>query len=309
MADLPVIDISCLGSTHLDARRAVAQQLGQAAREVGFFYVTGHGVSPDMLAKVFAAANTYFAQPLATKLAHSIKRSDNDVGYVGLDDEQLDPTGDADHKEAFNIGLELAPDHPAIVEGRPFRGINFWPDLPGWRELMLDYYSRCWSAGRLIHRGFCLDLGIDEGFFESRLDEPVGILRLLHYPPPNRPRADQLAAGAHCDYGNLTLLATDGVAGLQVRRRGGGWMDAPTIPGALICNIGDCLMRWTGDSYVSTPHRVVAPTAERYSIAFFLDANPEAVVETLPGMSAKYPPITAGEYLKQKLHATYAHRP
>jgi isopenicillin N synthase-like dioxygenase len=308
MADLPVIDISGLRSERLDARRAVAMQLGQAAREVGFFYVAGHGVSPHALAKVFAASKSFFAQPLAAKLAHSIKRSDNDVGYVRIDDEQLDPTGAADHKEAFNIGLELSPNHPAIIEGRPFRGSNFWPDLPGWREVMLDYYDRCWAAGRLIHRGLCLDLGIDEAFFEDKLDEPIGILRLLHYPPPNRPEAGSLGAGAHCDYGNLTLLATDGVAGLQVRRRGGGWIDAPTIPGALICNIGDCLMRWTGDTYVSTPHRVVTPMADRYSLAFFLDPNPDAIVETLPGMVAKYPPIMAGEYLTQQLHATYAHR-
>jgi isopenicillin N synthase-like dioxygenase len=96
------------------------------------------------------------------------------------------------------------------------------------------------------------------------------------------------------------------VGGLQVRRRGGGWIDVPTIEGALICNIGDCLMRWTGDTYVSTPHRVIAPAVERYSIAFFLDPNPDALVETLPGMAADYPPIRAGEYLRQKLQATYS---
>ncbi|MDB5445792.1 MAG: isopenicillin synthase family oxygenase, partial [Phenylobacterium sp.] len=234
--------------------------------------------------------------------------SDNDVGYIALDDEQLDPTGAADHKEAFNIGLELAPDHPAILEGRPFRGVNFWPDLPGWREVMLDYYDRCWSAGRLIHRGFCLDLGIEEQFFEDKLDDPIGILRLLHYPPRRESADRQLGAGAHCDYGNITLLATDGVAGLQVRHRDGRWIDAPTVDGALICNIGDCLMRWTADIYVSTPHRVMLPTTDRYSIAFFLDPNPDAPVETLPGMAAKYPPTTGGEYLKQKLDSTYAHR-
>ena len=308
VANLPLIDISGLRSTRLEDRRAVAVELGRAARKVGFFYVVGHGVGPATLAKVFAASRAFFAQPLAAKLALSIKRSDNDVGYIGLEDEQLDPTGAPDHKEGFNIGLELPADDPAILESRPFRGPNFWPDLPGWRELMLDYYDRCWSAGRLIHRGFCLDLGVEEEFFEDKLDEPISILRLLRYPPRRPGAAQRLGAGAHCDYGNLTLLATDGVTGLQVRRRGGGWIDAPTIEGALICNIGDCLMRWTGDIYVSTPHRVVAPEAERYSIAFFLDPNPEAPVETLPGMAAKYPRTTGGAYLKQKLDSTYAHR-
>ena len=308
MANLPVIDISGLSSDRFEDRRAVADELGRAARDTGFFYAVGHGISAAGLAKVFAASRAFFAQPLAAKQALSIKRSDKDVCYIALEDEQLDPTGTADHKEAFNIGLELAPDHPAILEDRPFRGRNFWPELPGWRAVMLDYYDRCWAAGRLIHRGFCLDLGFDEDFFEDKLDDPIGILRLLHYPPRRQAQAASLGAGAHCDYGNITLLATDGVEGLQVRPRGADWIDAPTIPGALICNIGDCLMRWTGDTYVSTPHRVVLPPADRFSIAFFLDPNPDAAVETLPGMAVKYPPISGGAYLKQKLDASYAHR-
>ena len=308
MSEIPVIDISGLNSPDLADRRAVAAELGRACRDIGFFYATGHGVAPEQLAQVFDASRRFFTQPAAAKQALSIKRSDNDVGYIALDDEQLDPESPADHKEAFNIGLELPADHPAMVQKKPFRGPNFWPDLPGFRETMLDYYDRCWMAGRLIHKGFCLDLGLDEDFFEDKLDEPIGILRLLHYPPRRPGAGERLGAGAHCDYGNITLLATDGVDGLQVRRRGGGWIDAPTIDGALICNIGDCLMRWTGDLYVSTPHRVIQPVAHRYSLAFFLDPNPDARVETLPGMAAKYPPITGAEYLKQKLDQTYLHR-
>ena len=92
------------------------------------------------------------------------------------------------------------------------------------------------------------------------------------------------------------------------RRCDGGWIDAPHVEGALICNIGDCLMRWTGDDYVSTPHRVLRPTRDRYSIAFFLDPNPETKVETLPGRPALYPATTGADYLKAKLDATYAFR-
>ncbi|HUO21920.1 MAG TPA: 2-oxoglutarate and iron-dependent oxygenase domain-containing protein [Caulobacteraceae bacterium] len=308
MSEIPVIDIAGLKSPVLADRQAVGAALGRACREIGFFYATGHGIAPDQLNQVFAASRRFFAQPAAAKHALSIKRSSNDVGFIDLDDEQLDPDAPADHKEAFNIGRELAADHPDIVHGKPFRGLNFWPDLPGWRERMLDYYDRCWAAGRLIHRGFCLDLGLDEDFFEDKLDDPIGILRLLHYPPRGEAARPTLGAGAHCDYGNITLLATDGVDGLQVRRRGGGWIDAPTIDGALICNIGDCLMRWTGDLYVSTPHRVLQPAAHRYSLAFFLDPNPDARVETLPGMAAKYPSVTGAEYLKAKLDQTYQHR-
>jgi len=146
MPNLPVIDISGLRSDSLDTRRAVAAELGRASREIGFFYVAGHTLDQALMARTFAASRQFFALSAADKHALSIKRSDNDVGYIALDDEQLDPTAPADHKEAFNIGLELPLDHPAMVERRPFRGANFWPDLPGWRETLLDYYDRCWST-------------------------------------------------------------------------------------------------------------------------------------------------------------------
>jgi isopenicillin N synthase-like dioxygenase len=120
-----------------------------------------------------------------------------------------------------------------------------------------------------------------------------------------------IGAGAHTDYGSVTLLLTDDAGGLEVRRRDGVWIQAPPIPNTFVCNIGDCLMRWSNDIYVSTPHRVVSPPGrDRYSVAFFLDPNPDALIECLPGCSsaerpAKYPPILAADYLRQRLDATY----
>jgi isopenicillin N synthase-like dioxygenase len=188
--------------------------------------------------------------------------------------------------------------------------VNFWPELAGWRETVLAYYEACHRLTLDIHRGFALDLGIETDFFVSRLARPMSTLRLLHYPPGD---AADLGAGTHTDYGNLTVLATDGVAGLQVRRRDGTWLDAPHVEGAFVCNIGDCLMRWTNDVYVSTPHRVVRPVTERYSVAFFADPNPDAVVETIAtclpaGAAPKYPPISGAAYLASRLDATYDHR-
>lgn len=117
---------------------------------------------------------------------------------------------------------------------------------------------------------------------------------------------EEIGAGAHTDYGALTLLMTDGAPGLQVRPRGGDWLDVPHVPGAFIVNIGDCLMRWTNDIYVSTPHRVLPPPRARQSVAFFLDPNPDAVIAALPGTGApKYPSVTGAEYLRSRLDATY----
>ena len=310
MDQIPIIDVSGLHAPELERRRAVAAELGRACREVGFFYVVGHGIPDAMRAAVFAAAHRLFALSDADKERVSVKLSPHNRGYIGFGTERLDERAAADQKEAFNIGLELPPDDSEVSGGVLFRGPNLWPKLPGWRETVLAYFDACERLQVDIHRGFALDLGMDEDFFAPALDRPASILRLLHYPAGSA--SGRLGAGEHTDYGNLTILATDGVAGLQVRRRDGAWLDAPHVEGAFVCNIADCLMRWTNDVYVSTLHRVVSPAAERYSVAFFGDANPHALVEALPscvppGAVPRYPPITAGAYLQQRLTATYDH--
>jgi isopenicillin N synthase-like dioxygenase len=313
--DLPVIDVSGLRSTALADRRAVAAALGRAARGPGFLYVANHGIDAALLARAFTAARDFFALPEADKLALDIRRSPHNRGYAGAETEQLDETALPDQKEAFNVGFDLPPDDPELLAGVPFRGLNVWPALPGWRATMLDYFAACMDLGRVLHRGFALDLGIAEDFFSPLIDRPMATLRMLRYPrrdPAAPPEA--LGAGTHTDYGNITLLATDGVAGLQVRRRDGAWIEAPSIPGALVVNIGDLLMRWTNDIYVSTPHRVRQPEHERYSLAFFLDPNPGALVEVLPaclaaGKSPRYPRVTGADYLRSRLDATYIGAP
>ena len=315
MNRLPVIDVLGLTSPHLPDRAAVAAELGRACRQIGFFYVVNHGIPEAQRDALFAASRAFFAQPVSEKEKLSIKLSPHNRGYVALQAERLDQTAaHSDHKEAFNVGLDLPPDNPEVLAGKPYRGVNLWPTLPGWRETVLAYYDACWALGRRIHRGFALDLGIAEDFFEDKLDSPLATLRILHYPPQvgTSDSAPDTGAGAHTDYGNLTILATDGVAGLQVRARDGAWIDAPHIPGAFVCNIGDCLMRWTNDIYVSTPHRVAIPTRDRYSAAFFLDPNPDARVEVLasclaPGAAAKYPPTSGADYIRERLVATYGH--
>ena len=278
MDELPIIDVSGLRSTVLDDRKAVAAALGKACREIGFFYVINHGVANSIRAGVFEAAKRVFAMSPEDKEAVSIKLSPENRGYVGFGTERLDETTAPDQKEAFNIGLDLPADDPEVLAGVPLRGPNLWPKLPGWKESVLAYFDACDALLKDIHRGFALDLGMNEDYFADKLDRAASFLRLLHYPakPPGAP-AGELGAGAHTDYGNLTILATDGVAGLQVRRRDGAtWLDAPHVEGGFVCNIADCLMRWTNDVYVSTPHRVLSPAQERYSVAFFGDAGGDA---------------------------------
>lgn len=304
--EIPLINIADLSSPSAAARAAVAREIGQACRDTGFFVITGHGVPSAQIDDAFAAAHEVFALSREAKQALAIATHGHNRGYVGLGVEALDEKTAPDLKEAFNL----------IWTDERTRVPNVWPALPGWRERAQAYFDAVLAVGQRLHRAFALDLGLAEDFFDDKVDAPLATLRLLHYPVEfarDAPRG-QAGAGAHTDYGNVTLLATDGVAGLQVRRRDGTWIDAPAIDGAFICNIGDCLMRWANDVYVSTPHRVLPPARERYSIAFFLDPNPHARIEALPtcvpaGEAPRYAPTTTADYLKERFAATYTPRP
>lgn len=312
MNQIPIVSLAGLLSEDPDQRLATAATLGRACREVGFFYLTDHGMPAALREAAFAASHQFFALPLARKQALSIKQSPHNRGYVAMQDERLNPGAGSDLKEAFNIGGDLDASHPDVIANRPFRGVNFWPELDGWRETLLGYFDHCVSIGRSLHRGFSLDLGMEEAFFEQPLADPVATLRLLHYPASagtsHRPDG---GAGTHTDYGNVTLLATDEVAGLEVLTRQGEWLSAPYIADAFVCNIGDCLMRWSNNTYRSTPHRVRPPEQERYAIAFFLEVDPDTLVDprdVQPDQPPQYPPVRFADYLTQRLNATYDHR-
>lgn len=312
VSDLPVIDLSPLVEGVPGGLDQVAGEIGHAAREIGFFYVKNHGVEPSLIDRTFAAAHEFFGQPADLKMQLTKDFYKTNRGYVPIEGESLDPSMPSDLKEAFNIGLDLAADDPRILNGDPFRAVNLWPDLPEWKQTLLAYFNSVWALGRMMHSAIAVDLGEDKDFFEDKLDAPLATLRLLHYPPqPAQSKSGQIGAGTHTDYGNITILLPDTVGGLEVRRRDGAWLKAPTIEGAFVCNIGDCLMRWTNDTYVSTPHRVVnASGLERYSIAFFLDPNPDAEVTCLAGCVSetrprKYAPVSGADYLKSRLDASY----
>jgi isopenicillin N synthase-like dioxygenase len=307
-AAIPIIDLAAMreGEAGLDA---VAKKIGAACRDVGFFYVVNHGVDAELLAETFAQSKRFFALPLATKQEIAIEKVGGNRGYIAVLHEALDPAQGADMKESFNVGLELAPDDPEILARAPFRSLNAWPNVEGFRATVLAYYEACSTLAARLHRAFACDLGLDLDFFADKFRRPMETLRLLHYPAAPS-TGEPSRAGAHTDYGNLTLLATDDVGGLEVRARSGEWLSAPVVEGAFVVNIGDCLMRWTNDVYVSTPHRVInrSPRA-RYSVAFFCDADPEAWVAAIPscvpdGEAPRHPPLTAGEHLSQRLYAS-----
>ena len=281
---LPVIDVGPLaGRGPAPARGAVAEEIQAACRERGFFYVTGHGVPADLLDQLADASAGFFALPLADKLEIAMERGGRAWrGYFPVGAELT--SGQPDLKEGLYFGSELPDDDPRVRAGLPLHGRNLFPrQVPRLRPLVLSYLDALTSAGQAVLAGVALSLGLDAGYFASGCTaDPTILFRIFHYPP-SPPQNPGWGVGEHSDYGLLTLLAQDDSGGLQIAVPEG-WIDAPPIPGTLVCNIGDMLDRMTGGWYRSTPHRVRNLSGHgRLSFPFFLD----------PGFSAEVPPLPA----------------
>ncbi|MGV8939179.1 MAG: isopenicillin N synthase family dioxygenase [Allorhizobium sp.] len=313
-ASLPVIDISGLASSLPQARADVGAALRQACLDKGFFYCAGHGIPQGLIDAAFAEIKAFFDRPIEAKLAVDKAHSFCNRGYEHMRGQTLEAGAPPDLKEGFYIGPDLSLDDPRVKAGRFNRGPNQWPsDLPGFRPVMMAYFAALTDLGERLMRGMALSLGLPEDHFDGFCREPLATLRLLHYPPqPQDAAPNEKGAGAHTDFGGLTLLVQDDVGGLQVfDAESGGWIHASPVAGTFIVNLGDMISRWTNGRYRSTLHRVVNDSGrERYSIPFFYVGNPDHVVECLPaclddGESAKYPPVTVEDHLKAMYQRTY----
>jgi isopenicillin N synthase-like dioxygenase len=296
--EIPVIDVAPMFAGG-DGLRAVAREVGAAAREIGFFSIVGHGVPAALCDDAFAVARAFFALPEAEKELIAFERSPRYNGFSRMYAEKLHPDLPNDLKESWCMGLEAL-------------GENQWPDVPGFRSTMLAYFAAVHALCTELHRAVAIDLGADPHYFDALVERTLGQLRLLHYPPHPGPFDGALyGAAPHTDYGNITFLMQDDAGGLEVRARDGEWIAVPPRPGVMLCNIGDALMRWSNDVYVSTPHRVVnASGRERYSVVFFGDVSGDALIECFPSCTsperpAGYAPITYAEYLAQRMNAAY----
>ncbi len=304
---VPVIDMAPFPRGDADGRRAVTKAVGDACSDIGFFTLAGHGVPADLIDRTYAAAREFFDLPAAEKTRVPLTAAG--AGYSPLQGEALAASrGEAtpaDLKESFNAGADMAG--------------NVWPAAPAaLRPVLTDYFQAMTRLAGDLMRIFALALGLPEDYFADKIDRPQSFLRVINYPAPVvDPLPGQLRAGAHSDYGTLTILRSENVAGgLQVYGRAGQWLDVQVPPDGFVINIGDMLMRWTNDRWVSTLHRVVNPPAaqaarsRRQSLVFFHNPNPDAVIACLPTCTSpaqppRYPPVLAGEYLAEKTSKAY----
>lgn len=310
---LPVIDISGLKSPDAATRQAVGEEIRTACLDLGFMYVVGHGVSPEMRKAVFEETAAFFALPEERKLALNMENSIGNAGYEPLGAQTLEAGGPPDRKEGFYIGEELPADHPRVVAGGFNLGPNQWPsDTPRFQEVMSAYYDEMLLLGEVLMRGVALSLRLDEGYFNDFCHEPLANLRLLHYPPqPANAQPDEKGCGAHTDFGGITMLMQDENGGLQVMGADGAWLHAPPLADSYVVNLGDMIARWTNGRYRSTLHRVVNFSgAERYSIPFFYSGRLDHEVSALPGCidaheTPKFPPTTVEAHMREMYARTY----
>jgi isopenicillin N synthase-like dioxygenase len=282
---LPVIDMAALFAPGDAAGRArVAGEIAAACEAHGFFYLVGHGVSAEMLAALETESRAFFALPPERKMAVEMAKGGRAWrGYFPVGGELT--SGRPDLKEGLYFGTEIAPDDPRAQ--LPMHGPNLWPaEPPGLRAAVTTYMDATTRAAAALTEGVSLSLGLDAQWFaQAYTASPTVLFRIFHYPaagPADIDWSRSWGVGEHTDYGLLTLLAQDRHGGLQVKSPGG-WIEAPPIEGALVCNIGDMLERLTGGRFRSTPHRVLNRSGQdRLSFPLFFDPDFTARLQPLP---------------------------
>jgi isopenicillin N synthase-like dioxygenase len=280
---IPVVDISGLRSPDRAERERVAAEIGRAARDVGFLYVSGSGVDDALFDGMLEATKGFFALPLEEKMRSYIGLSRCHRGYVPIGEEGVE-SGTPDLKEAFDTALDLPADDPDYLAGNPMLGPNSWPDLPGFAEAVTAYYDAVLEVGHRLLWAFAVALGEDPDVFSRHAIKTPSQLRLVHYP---------FDADAH-----------DVIGGA------GEWIDVPPVPGTFVVNIGDLLELWTNGAFVATSHRVRKVKEERYSFPLFFNVDYDTVVEPLPqfaGNGARRAPLRAGEHLFAQTAQSFAY--
>jgi isopenicillin N synthase-like dioxygenase len=317
---IPSIDLSPLRNGSDAGKREVSRQIDAACTEIGFFTMTGHGISEDLIATARQRAIDFFALPDEEKMKVQRPPAKISRGYNWIGDRSLSYSlGQAappDIQEAFAFGPDGVAALAARVDAASAKmyAPNIWPERPAdFKKVMLSYYDAMAALASHVLRAMATALGASEAYFADKFDRQASVARLIRYPAVTQPPLPgQLRAGTHTDYGIMTFVRGDDTpGGLQVKHRQGGWIDVRPPHNSFVCNIGDLMMRWSNDRWVSTLHRVAVPPpdavpTDRISLVFFQNPNPDTVIRCFescvgPDATEKYPPITVSEHYLGKL--------
>ena len=315
---VPVIDLTGWDGGHVDTRRAIAESVDRACREVGFMQIVGHGVPDEAVDGLAGAIDEFFGLPIEAKKRYVAPRPSINRGYTAPRSERLSYSlgvvSPDDLFEAYNVGSACS-DFPDLELDPEIYAENIWPaDLLAFRNAVESWYAHARAVAHTMTTVFANALGLTDDHFATYTGHSIDVLRMNNYAVPDDVEIgpSQLGMGAHTDYGIVTVLWADPVPGLEILRPDGSWYPVLATPGTLLINLGDLLARWSNDRWLSTMHRVVPPRdalgrlTRRRSAAYFHDGDADAVISTLEPCLAtdgtsSYADVTVAEHLTQKL--------
>ncbi len=308
---VPVVDLADPAGPN-----SVRSDLLAAYSNVGFAYLVGHGISEDLIGRVFEASRRFHNMPMAQKLAIELNQIHR--GYIPIG-TSTDRNSDLAHvtkpnqSASFIMMREAGSQDAEVQRGAYLAGPNQWPELDGFREVLEEYNNAMVDLAIRVIDMFARVLGDEGGDVARAFESPTTWLRLLHYPPATGTDKELYGSAPHVDFGAITILAQDDVGGLQVQTVEGEWIDVPHRDGAFVMNTGEMLRRWSNGRLLATPHRVINRSGrERYSCPFFFDPNVDTVVKPLPSCTDDSTPTTIepveyGTWLRNELQAGYEH--
>lgn len=295
----------------IDAEKLIAgdasalAMAAEAASGVGFMTVYNTPLTAQRMVDLIETYRAFFHLPAADKARFDMAATGSNRGWGAAGSEQVDPNANPDYKQVFDCGLTLAEDDPIADQNLSFYAPNLWPEKPeGFSQALRAYYDDSTRFALDLLCAIAQAAGEEADYFRDKFSRPMALLRGNYYPQrPEWATERDFGIATHTDYGCLTLLATDGSPGLEVRNRGGGWIPLSAPPGEFVINFGEMLEMWTGGKIKATPHRVIGTDAERISIPLFFNPNHDANVAPVGAPE----PIVAWEHLKRRYDETYVH--
>ncbi|MGX5819924.1 isopenicillin N synthase family dioxygenase [Chitinophaga lutea] len=305
---IPSVDLSAFTAGDAARKQAFVSELGKAYEDVGFVAVRNHGIPEQVIADLYKYTKEFFGLPPSVKSKYEVPGLAGQRGYTSFGKEHAKGFDAPDLKEFFQFGQSVEDDDPIKEMYPPNVTVD---EVAPFTPTLFQAYRNFEKAGGSLLQAIALYLGLDEHYFDKHIHNGNSILRAIHYPPITQEPKSAIRAEQHEDINLITLLVGASADGLQILDKQDNWVAVTSLPEQIVVNVGDMLQRLTNNKLKSTTHRVVNPPRElwntsRYSIPFFLHPKSDMDLTCLPSTvdaqhPAAYPPITAGEYLDERL--------
>ena len=296
---IPVIDFRKL----VEGDEEMRSQMRRGVQEIGFLIIDNTPIDRAQIEELISEYRAFFKQAEALKAPLDMAKTGSNRGWGRAGGEQVNPDANPDYKQVFDVGVELPQGHP--LSEVTYYAPNLWPQLPSFKQSVLSYYDAAFRVSIKLLSEMARAADLPPEFFVDKFHPPMALLRANYYPPrPKDAGEKDFGIAAHTDYGCLTLLAADGVSGLEVQAADGTWMALNAHPGQFVINFGEMIEKWSNGKIKATLHRVFGGDAERISVPFFF--NPAFDTNVAPLGSGKT--FLAGDWLTKRYDETYVHR-